>query len=235
MKKIRREVVNTINSEKMIASLKMLVDPLKIGHKMRVFIDYDSQKKHIQTNYIEISENTELNGLPIDIHFDYKKANAGISREYAQKMQVVAGGGQNRSFYEENMKELFTCFGIKELEGKMRVILDYDPHKAEVVVQYFKLQEDFSSAFLKIEGTKDISVITEENVDYEIENWETTETDSESLSDIEKKILWYIEQDPEKKVIQIRPANDNCILLHGAQEAKYFIEILKESIQQMFY
>ncbi len=234
MKKIRREVVNMINFEKMIVSLKMLVDPLKIGHKMRVFIDYDSQKKHIQTNYIEISENTELDSLPIDIQFDYEKANAGISKEYAQKMQIVAGGGQNRSFYEENMKELFAYFGIKKLEGKMRVILDYDTHKAEVVVQYFKLQEDFSSAFLKIEGTKDISVITEENVDYEIGDWETTETDSESLSDIEKKILWYIEQDPEKKVIQIRPANDNCILLHGAQEAKYFIEILKESIQQMF-
>ncbi len=87
----------------------------------------------------------------------------------------------------------------------------------------------------RIEGTKDISVITGENVDYEIRDWETTETDSEEIPDIEKmKILWYIEQDPEKKVIQIRPANDNCILLHGAQEAKHFIKILEESIQQMF-
>ncbi len=72
-----------------------------------------------------------------------------------------------------------------------------------------------------------------ETADYVLEF--ADEMTEAELAEVEKmKTLWYIEQDPEKKIIEIRPGNDNCISLHGAQEARHFIEVLEEAIQETF-
>lgn len=68
--------------------------------------------------------------------------------------------------------------------------------------------------------------------DYEIE---ISETEVAETSDLQKmKTSWYMEPDSEKKVIEIRPGSDDCISLHGAQEAKHFIGVLEEIIQEIF-
>ncbi len=55
------------------------------------------------------------------------------------------------------------------------------------------------------------------------------------LEEIKKmKTLWCIELDLKKKIIAIRPGNDGCISLRGAQEAWHFIKVLKETIQETF-
>lgn len=71
-------------------------------------------------------------------------------------------------------------------------------------------------------------------IDFELSE-ETIETESTGVSDLEKmKTLWCIEQDPEKKEIEIRPGSDGCISLHEAQEALHFIKVLEGAIQEIF-
>lgn len=72
--------------------------------------------------------------------------------------------------------------------------------------------------------------------DYEIElSEEKTEEAMEALQEtIKMKTAWYIEQDPEKKVIEIRPGSDGCISLNRAHDARFFIEILEKAIQEIF-
>lgn len=79
-------------------------------------------------------------------------------------------------------------------------------------------------------------LLAEEQRDYEIELSEVTpEAGLETIPEAEKmKALWYIEQNPEKKAIEIRPGSDGCISLYGVQEVKHFIKVLEETIQQMF-
>lgn len=72
--------------------------------------------------------------------------------------------------------------------------------------------------------------------DYEIElSEEITEEEMESLPEARKmKTAWYIVQDPEKKVIEIRPGSEGCISLNRAHDARFFIEILEKAIQEIF-
>lgn len=72
--------------------------------------------------------------------------------------------------------------------------------------------------------------------DYEVAlKEEPTEEEMEKIQDQEKmKIAWCIEQDPEKKAIDIRPGSDGHISLSGVQEARHFVEVLEGIIQQMF-
>lgn len=82
---------------------------------------------------------------------------------------------------------------------------------------------------------KEVKRVGEEKPDYEIEFSEEMTEELKNLPGAEEmKIMWYIEQDPEKKVIEIRPGSEGCISLHGAQEVRFFIEVLEETIQQMF-
>lgn len=76
----------------------------------------------------------------------------------------------------------------------------------------------------------------EKQQDYEIELSEVIpEAELKTISEAEKmKALWYIEQNPEKKAIKIRPGSDGYISLYGVQEVKHFIKVLEETIQQMF-
>lgn len=68
--------------------------------------------------------------------------------------------------------------------------------------------------------------------DYEIE---LSEEEMEVLPEAGKiEIAWYIEQDPEKKVIEIRPGSGGCISLNRAHDARFFIEILEKAIQEIF-
>jgi len=100
-----------------------------------------------------------------------------------------------------------------------------------------ELREMFNSFYAKVE-----KIVKEETgpvaadpetADYVLEF--TDEMTEAELAEVEKmKTLWYIEQDPEKKIIEIRPGSDNRISIHGAQEARHFIEVLQEVIQETF-
>ncbi len=76
----------------------------------------------------------------------------------------------------------------------------------------------------------------EEKLDYEIDLSELSgEMTEAELAGAEKmKTLWYIEQDTKEKIIKICPGSDSSISLSGAQEAKHFIEVLEEAIQETF-
>lgn len=78
--------------------------------------------------------------------------------------------------------------------------------------------------------------VAEIKPDYEIElSEEITEEEMEALPEARKmKTAWCIEQDPEKKVIKIRPGSDGCIPLNRAHDARFFIEILEKAIQEIF-
>ena len=57
---------------------------------------------------------------------------------------------------------------------------------------------------------------------------ELTETGLENVPEAEKKLFrYFMEHNPEKKVIEIRPGNGDCIALHGAQDVKDFIEAIQ--------
>lgn len=74
----------------------------------------------------------------------------------------------------------------------------------------------------------------EEKYDYEFSE-EATEAWLAEIPDPEKmKTLWYIELDPEKKVVEIRSGSEGCISLHGAKEVRHFIKVLEETIQETF-
>ena len=139
MKEVTRESMNTEAFEKAFISLQTLVQPLKLGHKMRVVVDYDSTARHIKMNYLDINKETDPESLPDNVQFDYKRENGGISKEYGEL--VPGSGGQNRGYYESHMKSVFEMLGIKGLAGKVRVIVDYDPDKEEVSIRHFSPDE----------------------------------------------------------------------------------------------
>jgi len=135
VKAIKQERIKTTDFEKAFISLQNLVKPLKLGHKMRVFIDYDSTARHIKMNYLDINKDTNPESLPDDMQFNYAKENGGISSEYGEL--VPGSGGQNREYYENHLKSVFEMLGIKELTGKVRVIVDYDPDKEGTTIRHF--------------------------------------------------------------------------------------------------
>lgn len=77
----------------------------------------------------------------------------------------------------------------------------------------------------------------EEKIDYilDMSELDISEKELAEIPNQEKmKTLWCIEQDIENKVIKICPRSDDCISLHGAHEARHFIEVLEEVIQETF-
>lgn len=139
VKEVARENMNTIDFEKAFISLQTLVQPLKLGHKMRVVVDYDSTARHIKMNYLDINKDANPESLPDNVQFDYMRENGGISRAYGKL--VTGSGGQNREYYESHMKDIFAMLGIKGLAEKVRVIVDYDPEKEKVSIRHFKPDE----------------------------------------------------------------------------------------------
>lgn len=72
----------------------------------------------------------------------------------------------------------------------------------------------------------------EENVDYLLNTSEEMTEECSGESDAGKMMVqWYLEIDPEKKVIEIRPGDSGCISLYGAQGARNFIKAIEEAIQ----
>lgn len=64
---------------------------------------------------------------------------------------------------------------------------------------------------------------------------EMMEGELETVPEVERKlILYFIEHNPEKKVIVIRPGNDNAIMLHGAQDVENFIEAIRDYSRKVF-
>lgn len=74
----------------------------------------------------------------------------------------------------------------------------------------------------------------EEKIDYIFDTLEESITKSEGLNSKKMKTLWHIEQDPQKKRIEIYSGSDGCISLPGVQEAKQFIEVLEKAIEETF-
>ena len=75
-------------------------------------------------------------------------------------------------------------------------------------------------------GTEDYSVDAEE---------EMTEEEMEAVPEAERKLIrYFMEHNPEKKVIVIRPGNDNAITLHGAQDVENFIEAIRDYSHKVF-
>ena len=69
-------------------------------------------------------------------------------------------------------------------------------------------------------GTEDYRLDAEE---------EMTEEEMEAVPEAERKLIrYFMEHNPEKKVIVIRPGNDNAITLHGAQDVENFIEAIRD-------
>ncbi len=55
--KLVKEIhMNTIDFEKCFTAIQQLVEPLKLGRKMRVIIDYDPQKERAEFRYFKIEE-----------------------------------------------------------------------------------------------------------------------------------------------------------------------------------
>jgi len=135
VREVKKETMNMLDFEKVFVSLQTLVKPLKLGHKMRVFIDYDNTARFIRMNYLDINEGVNPESLTDDMQFNYAGENGGISREYGEL--VPGSGGQNREYYENHLKGVFEMLGIKELAGKVWVIMDYDPDKEEISTRHF--------------------------------------------------------------------------------------------------
>ncbi len=75
----------------------------------------------------------------------------------------------------------------------------------------------------------------EEKVDYTFDTLEDTADAFVGKPDTVKiPIRWWIEIDLKGKVIEIRPGDSGCISLYGAQDARNFINEIKEAIQGMF-
>lgn len=103
---------------------------------MRIVADYDSEKKHIKTHYLELKDGTEFESLPDDMQFCPTKVNCGIDWKHGT---VTGSGGQNREFSEKNLQnvlELMGFYGMCGTKGKVRVIVDYDPDKEEISVKH---------------------------------------------------------------------------------------------------
>ncbi len=139
MKVTKREAMNTIDFERAFISLQALTKPIRLGHKMRIVIDYDSSVRYIKMNYLDINKETETESLPDNMQFDYKRENGGISREYEEL--VTGSGWLKREYCESHMKSVFEMLGIKGLAGKVRVIVDYDPDKEKVSIGHFNPDE----------------------------------------------------------------------------------------------
>ena len=75
-------------------------------------------------------------------------------------------------------------------------------------------------------GTEDYRLDAEE---------EMTEEEMEAVPEAERKLIrYFMEHNPEKKVIEIRPGNDNAITLHGAQDVENFIEAIRDYSHKVF-
>ena len=75
-------------------------------------------------------------------------------------------------------------------------------------------------------GTEDYRLDAEE---------EMTEEELEAVPEAERKLIrYFMEHNPEKKVIVIRPGNDNAITLHGAQDVENFIEAIRDYSHKVF-
>ena len=75
-------------------------------------------------------------------------------------------------------------------------------------------------------GTEDYRLDAEE---------EMTEEEMEAVPEAERKLIrYFMEHNPEKKVIVIRPGNDNAITLHGAQDVEIFIEAIRDYSHKVF-
>ena len=75
-------------------------------------------------------------------------------------------------------------------------------------------------------GTEDYRLDAEE---------EMTEEEMEAVPEAERKLIrYFMEHNPEKKVIVIRPGNDNAITLHGAQDVENFIEAIQDYSRKVF-
>ena len=75
-------------------------------------------------------------------------------------------------------------------------------------------------------GTEDYRLDAEE---------EMTEEEMEAVPEAERKLIrYFLEHNPEKKVIVIRPGNDNAITLHGAQDVENFIEAIRDYSHKVF-
>ena len=75
-------------------------------------------------------------------------------------------------------------------------------------------------------GTEDYRLDAEE---------EMTEEEMEAVPEAERKLVrYFVEHNPEKKVIVIRPGNDNDITLHGAQDVENFIEAIRDYSRKAF-
>lgn len=75
-------------------------------------------------------------------------------------------------------------------------------------------------------GTEDYRLDAEE---------EMTEEEMEAVPEAERKLIrYFIEHNPEKKVIVIRPGNDNTITLRGAQDVENFIEAIQDYSRKVF-
>lgn len=48
--------MNTVNFEKCFIAAQQITEPLKLGKKMRVIIDYDPQKERAEFRYFTIEE-----------------------------------------------------------------------------------------------------------------------------------------------------------------------------------
>ncbi len=138
-KQVWQSEVQTIDFEKAFISLQALVNPLKLGHKTRIFIDYDSSEKLIRMNYLEVNKDTDTESLPDNMQFNYARENGGVSREYGVLLPGCCG--QDREYCERHMKSVFEMLGIKGLAGKVRVIVDYDPDKEKVSIKHFNPDE----------------------------------------------------------------------------------------------
>lgn len=74
-----------------------------------------------------------------------------------------------------------------------------------------------------------------EKPDYEMELSEAEIEEEITAPGMEKaETAWCIEQDAEKRIIEIRPGSDGCISLQGAYEARNFVNVLEEAIQEIF-
>ena len=75
-------------------------------------------------------------------------------------------------------------------------------------------------------GTEDYRLDAEEDM---------TEEEMEAVPEAERKLIrYFMEHNPEKKVIVIRPGNDNAITLHGAQDVENFIEAIRDYSHKVF-
>ena len=133
--------IKTQNFERAVVSLQSLVESVTIGHRMRIVADYDSGKRHILTNYLELKDTTKFENIPDDMQFFPTKINCGVDWKYGT---VKKSGRHNRKFSEENLQSTFALLGLSGMcgtNGKVRVIVDYDPDKEEISIKRITLAE----------------------------------------------------------------------------------------------